>query len=483
MKRLIAGLCFVLFWGTAVSADVTLYGNHGTKLSLSGEVTGRVEYWNFFEPAGPFNNDYFYEFTRTKLGVKFESNHLDAFLQLQNVNMFGLPDDAIAPPPQGVLGGGAIYFIHDREENPSSTYIRQANVKLKFAPFTLKAGRLTFFDGEEVLYKDDRKMNWLKKVRISERLIGPFGWSSFQRSFDGGVGTYDSASVNVTAAAFHPTQGGFEKNGQTEIREIDAAYLALTLKKGVVPYSDTRLFYIYYEDDRGLTKADNQPAGSPLDRGDIRINTLGFHLASVYRPSEKGEMDLILWGAVQRGTWGSLDQKSWAWNAELGYQFLDVPLKPWVRAGYFVSSGDDNPNDNDHGTFFQLLPTVRKQSNTPAYYNYMNIEDLFAMLILKPSPKTTVKLDLNFVGLNNSRDRWYFGSGATSRSVFGFTGRPSQGEDNIGTMAGGHFFYNLSRNLSLYFYYSHMWGGDVVKKTFPDGSEGDYSFLELTFKF
>ena len=483
MRSLIISLFIVIFLPLAASADITLYGSDSVKLLLSGEVTGRVEYWNFFEPTGSFNNDYFYEFTRTKLGLKFETAYLDAFLQAQNVNMFGLPDDAIAPAPQGVLGGGAIYFVHDRQKNPTSTYLRHALLKLKIAPFTLTAGRLTFFDGEEVLYKDDPKMNWLKKVRMSERLIGPFGWSSFQRSFDGAVATYDDTAINVTGAAFHPTQGGFEKNGGITIRDIDVAYVALTLKKGVVPNSDARLFYIFYEDDRGLQKADNQPASSLLDEGDVRINTLGLHVASTFRLADKSEMDLILWGAIQRGKWGQLDQKSWAWNAELGYQFLDVPLKPWVRAGYFVSSGDDDPNDDEHGTFTQLLPTVRKQSNTPAYYNYMNIEDLFAMLILKPSPKATIKLDVNFVGLNDSADRWYFGSGATSKTVFGFTGRPSQGEDYIGTMAGGHVFYNFNEYLSLYFYYSHMWGGDVVKKTFPEGSQGDFSFLELTFKF
>ena len=34
-------------------------------------------------------------------------------------------------------------------------------------------------------------------------------------------------------------------------------------------------------------------------------------------------------------------------------------LKPWLRAGYYYGTGDNNPSDNKHGTFFQILPTAR----------------------------------------------------------------------------------------------------------------------------
>jgi len=46
-------------------------------------------------------------------------------------------------------------------------------------------------------------------------------------------------------------------------------------------------------------------------------------------------------------------------DLEGGYQPKILPaLKPWLRGGYYYGSGDGNPNDNRHGTFFQILPTA-----------------------------------------------------------------------------------------------------------------------------
>lgn len=485
MKRFIMLVVLIAVFPVLAGAEYKLYEAEGKSLNLKGEIVMRPEYVKFFEPKGPYDNDYLFGFTRTKIGLEYKSKSLDIFIQGQNTNVLGLPDNAIAPAPQGLLGVGAIYYRHGFKENYTSTHLKQGYLKLKFQPFTFTVGRFDYMDGEEVLYKDDPKLTWLKKVRISERLIGPFAWSAFQRSFDGGWFTYDHPNLNLTLIAMRPTQGGFENDAGKEIEDIDVGYGALTLKKGLIPYSDARLFYIYYKDDRaGVTKTDNLPAGSPLGIGDIKINTFGFHLASAYKPTKDNVMDLLLWGALQSGDWGRLDQKSWALNGEIGYQFLNVALKPWFRAGYFVSSGDDNPADNEHGTFFQVLPTVRKQSPTPTYYNYMNIEDLFAMVILKPSPKSTLRIDGNILKLNNSNDRWYFGSGATQKTgLFGYIGRPSQGAEDIGTLFGIHLFYDFTKYLGGYAYYSHMWGGDVVTRTFPAGDEADYFYVELAYKF
>lgn len=483
-KLLLIGLLSV-FVPLVAYADITLYEKEGKTMKLSIEVVARSEFRNFFEPDGPYDDEYYFGFVRTKIGLEYNSKLLNIFIQGQNTNVLNLPDNAIAPRPQGLLGEGAVYFAHGGQETYTSTHFKQGYINLKLAPFTIKAGRFDFYEGQEVLYKDDPKINWLKKVRISEKLVGPFGWSAFQRSFDGAVVAFDHKVLNLTVAAMRPTQGGFENDAGKQISGIDLGYTALTLKKEVIPYSDARLFYIYYKDARaGVKKVDNLTDDKEFLRdGDIRIHTLGFHIASAYRPSKDQEMDFILWGSIQTGDWGRLNQKSWAVNVELGYQFLDIPLKPWVRAGYFVSSGDEDPNDNDHGTFFQLLPTGRKQSTTPTNYNYMNREDLFMMVILKPTAKSTLRIDGNILKLNNSRDLWYFGSGATQTAgSFGYGGRPSQGEDDLGRFFGLHFFYDFNKNLSGYAYYSHMWGGGVVKKTFPKGSEGDHFYVELILK-
>lgn len=488
MKRfifIVSIICLAVFFSDFSDADIKVYEKDGNKLTLSGEVMGNYEYYNFFEPTGAYDNEYSYVYLKTKIGLEYDSKYINIFLQGQNTNLLGLPENSIAPAPQSILGFGAAYYARGRQEDYSSTFLKQGYLKLKLQPFTFQAGRFDFSDGEEVLYKDDPKISWLKRQRISGRLLGQVPDSAFERSFDGGVVAYDNSKLNITAAIMRPTQGVFENDAMQQMDDIDVGYMALTLKKGVIPYTDARLFYVYYNDDRqGVTKVDNLPTAKvSLRTGDIEINTIGFHLASAYKPVKGQEADLLLWGAIQSGDWGQLDHKAWAYNAEFGYQFQEVPLKPWFRIGYFVSSGDSDPNDNEHGTFFMLLPSARRLSVTPGFYNHMNLRDLYAMIILKPTAKSTVRIDGKILKLNDSNDRWYAGTGADREDVFGYLGRPSQGSDDLGKLLGLRFAYDFNKYLSAFAYYSHVWGGDVIEKTFPKGDNMDFFQLQVALKF
>jgi hypothetical protein len=80
------------------------------------------------------------------------------------------------------------------------------------------------------------------------------------------------------------------------------------------------------------------------------------------------------WGVVQTGSWGDLAQRAGAFVGEAGWQPPVKVLKPWLSAGYSYGSGDGNPNDSHHGTFFQVLTTPRQYARFP-FYNMMNNED------------------------------------------------------------------------------------------------------------
>jgi alginate export protein len=85
---------------------------------------------------------------------------------------------------------------------------------------------------------------------------------------------------------------------------------------------------------------------------------------------------------VQTGSWGNLKQHAGAAVGEAGWQPPVKVLKPWLSAGYSYGSGDDNPNDTRHGTFFQVLPTPRQYARFP-FYNMMNNEDWYGALLDK----------------------------------------------------------------------------------------------------
>ena len=481
-------LALMLLSPLSAEAQITLkeFAADRGKITADLEAIGRYEYWNWFAPKSDTNHDYGYSFTRNRLGLGFSNQYLKTYIQAQNTMMFGLPDNAMAPAPAGPLGLGAIYYLHDHEENYGSTIIRQAFLELPDiggSGISLKGGRFDYIDGKEVMYKNP-KINWLKNIRLAEKLIGPFGWAAFCRSFDGLQVSYDRTGYNLTAMASHPTQGGFKDDAHKTMEDIDLATLTATFKYNkLIPNSEGRLFYYYYNDERDISKVDNNPKSSLLNHGDITIHTLGLHLLTTHKTAS-GIFDALLWAAYQSGDWGQLDHHAWAFNIEGGYQFSKVFGNPWLRVGYAASSGDDNPNDHDHGTFFQLLPTARKYALFP-FYNLMNSRDWFAQVIIKPHSKLVLRGDVHLLSLSENEDRWYMGAGPTqeSGSIFGYIGRPSFGDRDLATVVELTAMAKLTKNLSATTYYGHAFGSKVIENIYQGDENGDFFYLELKLAF
>ena len=474
-----------------VTADAKLsisefYVGEG-EFTAEGEIATRYEYWNWFTPSGSIpDNDYDYIFTRTRLGLGLNLPRAQAYLQVQDTHMWGLPEDAMAAAPQGPLGIGAIYYLHRGDENSHSTIIRQAYIdisKIFLEGLSTRLGRFDYVDGLEVTYENP-KVNWLKNMRLAERLIGPFAWSGFCRSFDGLQVAYDQKGFNLNSTLTHPTQGGFENNAHKTMYDIDLFTLTGTVKYDQwMPNTEGRMFYFYYEDDRDIPKVDNTPQGSGLNEGAIKIHTIGAHLIRIVE-TESGVFDALFWGAYQTGDWGTLDHRAWATDFEWGFQFSQMVWKPWIRAGYFVSSGDSDPSDSKHETFYQLLPTARKYCLFP-FYNMMNNEDLFLQAILKPQKEMAIRADLHFLSLNDENDRWYMGAGPSLNKggIFGYIGRPSNGDDDLATVLDLITSYDFSKFLSGTLYWGHAFGKDVIENIYGDNEDGDYFYAECQIKF
>ena len=114
--------------------------------------------------------------------------------------------------------------------------------------------------------------------------------------------------------------------------------------------------------------------------------------------------DAMLWGAAQTGRWGRQQHRAGAVDVEGGIQPKLLPgLQPWLRGGFYRGSGDGNPNDNSHGTFFQILPTPRPFARFP-FFNMMNNQDTFGMLILRPNAKFTWSGEFHSLRLSNPAD-------------------------------------------------------------------------------
>ncbi|MGH9493757.1 MAG: alginate export family protein [Candidatus Sulfotelmatobacter sp.] len=453
-------------------------------LEISVNWRTRAEGWNWFEaPTG--NSGYGFWDSLLRVGIGQTGEKFDWFIEGEQPSILGLPDDAVIAAPQGQLGlGGTYYAANHNQTNVANGFVKQAFVNFKqLGPAALKIGRFEFFDGVEVKPKDPL-LATVVQTRISSRLISNFGFTAVQRAFDGVQLAVNEGANNFTFFGARPTQGVFQVKGMDEL-DVDSYYGAYTRSVSAGESSGQfRLFAIGYIDHRTtVLKTDNRPSAiRAADLGKIEIATWGADYAHVFNTPSAGKFDALAWGAIQTGSWGSQSQHAGSFVVEAGWQPPVRTLKPWASVGYSWGSGDNNPNDSRHGTFFQDLPTPRQYARFP-FYNMMNNEDAYATLNLKPVSKLGVRSELHTLRLSNASDFWYLGGGAFQPSTFGYTGRPSNGNRGLANVWDVSGDYQFTRMLSANLYYGHAWGRGVISSLYPKDKNGQFVFLETNFHF
>jgi hypothetical protein len=280
-----------------------------------------------------------------------------------------------------------------------------------------------------------------------------------------------------------PTRGVFQVDGWGWNR-TGFGYGAYTHEWGQGRHAaETRFFAIEYDDWRHVLKTDNRPlALRQADLDNIRIDTFGGHTVHAFETGA-GTFDAVLWGAVQTGRWGVENQHAGALDAEGGIQPRILPkLKPWLRGGYTWGSGDGNPNDRTHGTFFQILPTPRPFARFP-FYNMMNTEDAFGALILRPRAKVTVSSEFHSLRLSDANDLWYVGGGVFQPWTFGYTGRNASGRRSLANLYDTNLEYRVNPKLTLTAYVGYAQGLAVMERIYPQGKDARLGYLEMLYRF
>ena len=391
------------------------------------------------------------------------------------------PSDAVsANPAQGQLGlGGTYYAANGNNSWPAAAFLKQGFLRYDGAGKALRIGRYEFFDGAET-NPANPTLAWLQANRVSSRLISNFGFTVAQRSFDGVDGHWNPARTwNLTAMAARSDQGVFNMNGNPELN-VDVQYVALTHAQAHQRVL-WRAFAIGYHDGRtGVVKTDNRPLPVRVaDHHNIRIGTYGGNITAVVPGGPTGQLDFLFWGVLQNGSWGIQSQRSAAAALEGGYQ-LKVATAPWLRGGWFRSTGDNNPNDNTHNTFFQLLPTPRLYARVP-FYNLMNNTDSFVQILDQPVKKLALRSDLHWLQLTAGHDLWYQGGGAFDNKVFGYVGRPGNGFNSLATVADISADWRTTKNIDLNFYYGYVQGKSVVAAIYPADRTMQFGFAEFIY--
>ena len=477
-------VCLALF-ALPIPAQTTDQPLKIGSVTVQGSFRTRLEMWDWFDTGDA--GQYAFSGNQLRLNFSQRKKRFDWFFELEAPFLLALPEDAVQPVPQGQLAlGGTYYAANSRNRFAGMLFPKQGYLRFKnlFGDTrqSLRVGRFEFSDGAETT-PANATLAWLKRERVSQRLIGPFGWSHVGRSFDGIHYVADTKKANVTFVGALPTRGAFQVDGWGNLN-VGFGYLSLNggFNRGKNA-GDWRLFGIYYQDWRRIVKTDNRSAAARnADLANIRIGAFGGHYLHTVETSA-GDLDFTLWGVLETGKWGRLDHRALAGIAEAGWQPNFAPrLKPWLRAGYSHTSGDSNPNDNRHETFFQFLPTPRPYARTP-FFDMINNNDLSASLLLRPHRSITLRSEFHSLSLAQANDQWVLGGGAFQPWTFGYVGRPSGGAQSLANLWDINADWTINPHYSATLYYSRSPSKSVIRNIYPGATSANFAYVELNYKF
>lgn len=453
-------------------------------IDVGGEIFGRGEYWNWF--LGSDRAHYGFGQSVLRLDLSRQASKYGWKVSIAQPSLYGLPGNAFVPGTNTPLGYGAVYYAaNGNDRNTAGAFVREAFVSIRGIDHNhsiLRVGRFLFNDGLEKK-PESSDLAWLLRERISQRLIGDSEWTGITRSFDGAHFSTDLGSdSNVTLMAGRVSKGVFQTDGLGEM-DVETFYGAYT-REFPTPRTDSelRVFGIGYRDGRNALKSDNRPLAARLaDTADINIGTFGVNYALVAPIRYLGKWDIVVWGAEQIGHWGSLTQRANSGLFELGWHPPIPRSHIWLRAGAFFASGDGNPNDGKHGTFFQPLPTEQLYARLP-FYTLQNTEDYTGQVIWQPNHRLEFRSEVHKVKLHSANDEWYLGTGAFQNSTFGYYMLPNSGHRGLGNYVDFSPKYQVTEHFAMRAYVGALSGKAVETSSFK-GKKGGFTFFEIAYRF
>jgi hypothetical protein len=433
-------------------------GDHRVDLGL--DVRFRTEAWD----AHAGNTSWFTGTrTRVRLGYTFRER-FRLVSELQDVRLQGLGD--------GSSGAAALYRANSGlDGNPHGTDLRQLYVEGRFLEKGLvRLGRQDIKLGTEVLYPEG-DWKYLKVARASQRLVGTVGWTNSERANDGLALAADLGGHHVFGFVARPTTGVFDVDSAYRTQhDINYGGLSWTVKRDTwLEATELRFFALGYGDDRSTSHGG-------LSKG-VEVYTAGASLIGIH-PLGPGKADVLVWLAGQLGDYDGLDHRAAAGIVEVGYQLPELPLKPWLRLGVNAASGDGDPGDGDHETFFNMLPTNHLYYGFADRLAFQNLLDAFVQLRLKPHARVGIDVFFHRFSLLQEDDARYFGTGAFNERVFGFGAQPSRGFTHVGNEVDVVANVSLAKFLGLQVGYGFLDGGALLGALGPD-PDVQFGYVQL----
>lgn len=325
--------------------------------------------------------------------------------------------------------------------------LHQAYVDLGGKPVTLRLGRQEIDLG-------------------SRRLVAAPTWGNLLRSFDAVRAMYTSDVVDVQAfcgSVVAPVDDHFNEHRRGE----RFSGLFATLK----PVRDHKLDVYAFR--LHTWNPDYYVAGEDGVKGEHKSTACGARLYGNFTKRWNYEIE----GALQRGRYSNDRIRAWACYASTSYTF-HAPWEPVLQAVFSCASGDHDPTDGVHNTYYPYYTT-----NTDMYggvmelVTAMNLMAAGLRLKAKPTGKLTVGGNVHRYWLVEEEDAWYTtGKKVRRRDATGKSG------NDIGCEVGGWAKYEVSKHLEFQGGVARFFPGAFADRTGPSDTI-EYCYVMTVLKF
>lgn len=325
------------------------------------------------------------------------------------------------------------------------------------------------------LFLDIKTINILEKpvyVRVgrqelsfgSQRLVSPPDWANVRRTFQGVRAFRTSEKFDVDAFWTRPViPNPGELNSWDDNQSFYGLWMTYRPKKGQV----VDAYYLGLDNTNRITQ--QGIVRSPFD-----VHTFG----SRYVGDKDGALLWDFEGAIQFGDRGDARVFAGMATAGLGYHFKDAPLNPTFWAYYDYASGDESPNAGTVGTFNHLFPFGHQYMGWADLVGRQNIQDFNMHLYLYPTNWVTVWFQYHRFWLDSARDALYGVAGqAYRRDPTGAAGRDVGHEFDVAVN------FHLTKHADVITGYSHLFGGEFLRRTAGPGRGVDSSLYYLMVNY
>lgn len=257
----------------------------------------------------------------------------------------------------------------------------------------------------------------------TQRLIGHLGWLPQARSFDAISGEirYKDFGARAFVTILNRQQNGTNETEGYIVQNAGTQLYGGEIFGTIRPWFNVEVLMLALE-QRATVDAPTTPRRQIYNPG-----------AHIFGKIKGFQYDVE--GNGQFGRAGGRDHRAWAFAAWAGYTFEKLKVKPGLRLGYNIASGEACTEDpptcgGDKSTeFFNFYPTNHIHYGYMDLMGWRNMRELDARVYLSPHKSVKINLDYHFFQLHEATGAWKNAGGALVGRGFD----PTNSKNNLGS--------------------------------------------------